>query len=320
MSKKSVFLMSVFTLCLGSFSWAGDINFDQKMDIQKVTGDVKAASKDFPIGSYYGDPYYHPGYGDPYYDPYNNGNYHGGGSGHYIRNHHVTMDCQDIYTRGSQMESGRVMLTSREYVEDCYIYPAPTQQNPNATEERCYEREIGYFSRSAQVVFRGQKDMRPWETEKFKACLNGPAMDLSIRIPAYDYGQYLSGGGNDMVYVLEPRGAKKLMDPDPEGLYSTVFTRNGNSFKVVLNDRWADAYKGEKITIKVQLKKSKGNTDSLFKEQVFEFNTAAQYEINFNSDIKAGKFYVRWDLQRSGSVVSNQNMIAGRQTEFMEIQ
>ncbi len=313
MSKKSVFLMSAFTLCLGSLSWAEDINFDQKMDIQKITGDVKAASKDFSGGVYYGDPFYNSGYGNSY----NHGNHHGGS---YIRNHRVTSDCQDIYTRGSQMESGRVMLTSREYVDECYRYPAPTQQNPNATQERCYEREVGYFSRSAQVVFRGQKDMRPWETEKFKACLNGPAMDLSIRIPAYDYGQYLSGGGNDMVYVLEPRGAKKLMDPDPEGLYSTVFTRNGNSFKVVLNDRWADAYKGEKITIKVQLKKSKGNTDSLFKEQVFEFNTAAQYEINFNSDIKAGKFYVRWDLQRSGSVVSNQNMIAGRQTEFMEIQ
>ncbi|MBI4386158.1 MAG: hypothetical protein HY551_02130 [Elusimicrobia bacterium] len=309
---------------LGFAADNSDQQFNKQADVSKMVGDIRSAEHRNPghygDHGYYGDPgYYHDGRG--YLGP------------HYPRPHYprhtesfptTSTDCEDLYVTGGEMQSRSVFLTSVETIRVCDYYDDDYDRGHGrggynrGYYENCYDRTIRSYSKNARILFSGQRNLNPWETEKFRVCLNGNNASLDQRIPAYNYVVNTYGGYEDVEYQLTPAGMKKPMKADPNGLSAGSFTRDGNSFQLALYDKWAEYYKGEKIQITIQLRRQKGDSGSLFKEQTFEFDTASQYSMDFTSDIKPGQFYAQWYFIRIGQV-STREQVEGGKSGFIQI-
>lgn len=241
-----------------------------------------------------------------------------------------TRDCRRYTFSSSENEitTERIWLTSQEYVQQCYTTYVPGPNGQQIPQQNCYERPGMTYNRYAQINLKPRK-LYPWERETFEVCLEGPWMDLNIIEAGYKYSVQ-TVGNYDTLYVLTPQH-KIAMDPDLSGLEMTDFSYNKDTkkFTFKVSDKWANEYAGEKVSIKIELKKSiSGWFDSSLGEKEFTFDISPNYEMVFseedlvkpqsndevNKDVKLfndkGR-YLNWGFKRLGTISKDTYMKKG---------
>lgn len=203
------------------------------------------------------------------------------------------------------LQSEGVWLNSREWVEECHYEPHP----PHGGGGRyCHERPGYSYRERVQVTLRERKPLYPWEADSFRVCLQGPWIDVDELETAYDYSRD-GGGSRDGNIVLVP-GRRLLTRADRAGITGSLTA----GLKLNLADRWASYYAGEKVTLRLKLRRDVPNWfDSTLLEKEFTFPTAEAYLVDFQAFAKdfahkaeAGKnYYVELSFKREGSVSKN---------------
>lgn len=316
MTKKIVFAFA----CLGLAVTAGaEVNFDKGIDVKNVIDQAdKNSSKDY---------YPHAGY--PYHSYY-------------------SRDCRSFSfgPSAAPVISERVFLRSTEYVRECHMVPVQVcrtvqvqqchtayKPGPNGTQvayqqchsvpwqecymvqqQQCYDRPGQTFRTSAQLNI-AQRQLFPWEKESFSVCMEGPRVNVVPTASPYSYGVD-QVGMYDITFNMTPN-YRVPTNPDPNGLNYSAFTFKDGKFILSVADRWAAEYAGEKVSIKIELKKDGfWFFDSSKGEKTFTFDTAAGYDLVFaesdltktkdfiddSADKGPSKYFVKWGFQRLGKV------------------
>ena len=159
--------------------------------------------------------------------------------------------------------------------------------------------------RTVRLSFDAGRKVYPWELEKFETCLNGNDARVERKSGVYDYKSSLADDGSNAVFNLAPKGQRSPAKTDMDALKVLSFSQKGNSFNLLISDKWGEAYKGEQIKINLALYRNKGGKDSLFKKQDFIVDAAKQYDLTLVSDIKKADFYIIWSFQRLGETTAN---------------
>jgi hypothetical protein len=225
-----------------------------------------------------------------------------------------TRDCSRFTfdATGAEATSARVNLASTEYVQDChntggYYVPGPNGQPGHYVpgHQDCYERPGQTWRQSAQVHIAARA-LLPWERETVDVCLEGPWLSLNVVDGAYKY-KVTQTGNFDVTFDLAPL-QKTAMKPDLDGVNMTAFSYDPASkkFKVTLADKWAKEYAGEKLGVKIELRRDVANWfDSSLGSKEFSFDAAPEYGFEFSApelDKGAKKYYLKWSFRRLGAV------------------
>lgn len=242
-----------------------------------------------------------------------------------------TRDCAR-FTFGpsdNDIMSEKVWLRSQEYVQECHTYYVPGPNGQQIPHQNCYERPGMSWNQQAQINIKARK-LWPWERETFEVCLEGPWMDIYKYEAAYKYTTRKIGN-YDPMFELTPQ-YKVAMNPDLAGLEigSFSYDKNAKKYTFKVNDKWAKEYAGEKVSIKVELKKSVSNWfDSSKGEKEFTFDAANSYEMVFgeedlvkpqaNSDdtyrseklFDTKGMYLKWGFKRLGKISTDKYMDKG---------
>ena len=222
---------------------------------------------------------------------------------------------------GAEATSARVMLASTEYVQECRPSGGHYVPGPNGGPgsyvpgpQNCWERPGQTWRQSAQVHIAARA-LLPWENESFEVCMEGPWLTLNPLNAAYKYNVGQTGG-YDTLFSLTPQ-YKTAMKPDVNGVNMTAFSYDPASkrFKVSLADKWAKAYAGEKVAVKIELKRDVANWfDSSLGSKEFSFDAAPGYELDFAAadlDRGAKKYYLKWSFKRVGKLSKDSWMEKG---------
>lgn len=294
-------LMCLVFFWLASGGYSADVNFDNGVNTNKVITD----SSYMPLpGVKYGVP----------------------GS---IR---TTRDCARFNFGPSDNEimSDKVWLRSEEYITECYTTYVPGPNGQQVPQQNCYERLNQTYRSQAQINIK-QRKLWPWEKETFEVCLEGPWLDIYTVEAGYKY-KISKNGYNDVLFVLSPE-YKIAMNPDLEGINYTEFIYNKDTKKYTfkLNDKWAKEYVGEKVKVKIELKKDIANWfDSSLGTKEFTFDVSPDYLIEFSEDelIKPNNnvddtnrssdklfetrgYYLKWGFSRIGNISKDTFMDKG---------
>lgn len=238
-----------------------------------------------------------------------------------------TRDCAR-FTFGpsdNDLMSEKVWLRSQEYVQECHTYYVPGPNGQNIPQQNCYERPGMSWNQQAQISIKARK-LWPWERETFEVCLEGPWMDIYKYEAAYKYSTR-KVGNYDTLFELTPLN-KIAMAPDMSGLEIAEFSYNKETKKYTfkVNDKWAKEYAGEKVAVKVELKKSVANWfDSSKGEKEFTFEVAPSYTMTFSEDelVKVSAetdntrlfenkgMYLKWGFKRLGKISTDKYMDRG---------
>ncbi len=239
-----------------------------------------------------------------------------------------TRDCARFTFGPSDNEimSEKVWLRSQEYVQECHTYYVQGPNGQQIPQQNCYERPGMTWHQQAQINVKARK-LFPWERETFEVCLEGPWMDIYKYEAAYKYSTKRVGNYNTL-FELTPQ-YKVAMDPDLAGLAIGEFSYNKETKKYTfkVNDKWAKEYAGEKIAIKVELKKSVSNWfDSSKGEKEFTFDVSSSYTMTFSENelIKPEQEqsndyrlfddkgrYLKWGFKRLGKISTDKFMNKG---------
>ncbi len=218
-------------------------------------------------------------------------------------NRRTTRDCATIVFRpGSPTVSEAVWLSSTEWVVECY----PTGGDPRrgGGGRTCHERPGYTYRERVQITLRERLPLLPWEEDAFRVCLDGPFLDTDQLESAYEYTR--AGYGRDGNITVAPV-RKTPMRPDPAGVSATI----APNLAVALADRWASYYAGERVVIKLTLKKHVPNWfDPVVLEKEVELPVAASYAVELAAEaaaagarLEAGKsYYAVYAVKRVGPV------------------
>lgn len=275
---------------------ASGIDFDQNMDVEKITEQIRGIEVDG--GNI-------PTVSDPTEVDLSR-----------IGGRTYTEDCVRFsFVRDEALLSEAVWLKSDEYREDCH-----TDSNGR---RRCNNQYVRSYRGKAQILIR-ERELFPWEKELFEVCLKGPWMDIYGIAMAYKYNV---DSENTVQYELIP-GEKVPMNPDKEGLTleSFVFDPAIENFVMKVSDKWADSYAGEQTEITVELKRDVALWfDHTVLKKKITFDAAAEYEIHFvdligdfTENLKNAKYYVNWGFKRKGEISKDKYQKKG-ETEKVEI-
>ena len=126
------------------------------------------------------------------------------------------------------------------------------------------------------------------------------------------------------------------MLPDPDGINYTEFSYNKETKKYIfkLSDKWAQEYAGEKVKIKIELKKDIANWfDSSLGTKEYIFDVASNYYIEFFEDelekpettnpdddiyrsndklFETKGFYLNWGFARIGNISKDKLIDKGK--------
>ena len=314
--RKNIMLVLAF---LGLAVSAGaEVNFDKGVDVKSFVKEASSVNKDY---------YPTPGY-----------QYHS----------YFTKDCRSMSfgPSASSLISDRVYLDSTEYVRECHMQnvqvchtvyeqhchtvmvpgpnntqvaqqqctSVPKQQCHMEQQQQCYDRPGQTFHSTAQLNIAPRK-LYPWEKESFNVCMEGNRVDVEPSATPYSY-DIDREGLYDLTFRLTP-GYRVATPPDENGLSYTAFSFKDGKFTLNVADNWAAEYAGEKVVIKVELKKDGFLFfDSSKGEKTFTFDTAAGYDLVFaendltktkafqeDEDYRGpSKYFVKWGFQRIGKV------------------
>jgi len=222
---------------------------------------------------------------------------------------------------GAEATSAKVSLASTEYVQECHPSGGGYIPGPNGGPgsyvpgpQNCYERPGTTWRQSAQVHIAARA-LLPWENESFEVCMEGPWLTLNVLDGAYKYSVGRTGD-YDTLFNLVPQH-KVAMKPDGNGVNMTAFSYDPASrkFKVSLSDKWAKEYAGEKVVVKVELKRDIPNWfDTALGAKEFTFDAAPAYELEFSAaDLNkaALKYYLKWGFKRVGPISRDSYMEKG---------
>ena len=236
-----------------------------------------------------------------------------------------TRDCTRFTLGHSDKEitTEKVLLRSEEYRTECDTYYVPGPNGQQIPQQHCYENLWETYRAKVQLNLKPRK-LFPWERETFEVCLEGPFTYLYQHEVAYKY-KVNKKGYDDVLYTLLPE-YKIPMLPDPDGINYTEFSYNKetNKYTFKLNDKWAKEYAGEKVKIKIELKKDIANWfDSSIGTKEYIFDVKSNYYIEFsedeltkpkinNSDDETYKspeklfetrgYYIKWGFARIGEI------------------
>lgn len=320
MTKKILFAFA----CLGLAAAAGaEVNFDKGVGVKSIIEQAgKPGNKDIYPNTLY-----------PYHSYY-------------------TRDCRSVSFGPSAgpLTSERVYLDSTEYVRECHwvnvqqCQQVPVQTchtvmvpGPNGTQvaqqqctttyrqechmvqqQQCYDRPGQTYRASAQLSI-GKRQLFPWETESFSLCMEGPRVNVTPTASPYSYGVD-QAGLYDITFNMTPN-YRVPSNPDPNGLNYAAFTFKDGKFTLSVSDKWAAEYAGDKVAIKIELKKDGWwFFDSSKGEKTFTLDTASSYDLVFaESDLTKNKdfvddsgykgpskYFVKWGFQRLGKVSTDQ--------------
>ncbi|MBP7796671.1 MAG: hypothetical protein KA059_07865 [Elusimicrobiales bacterium] len=242
-----------------------------------------------------------------------------------------TRDCArfDFGPSDSDMMSDKVWLRSDEYITECNTIYVPGANGQPVPQQNCYER-LAYTYRSQVQINIKQRNLLPWERESFDVCMQGQWIDIYIVQAGYKYSISKKGYG-DVLFTLTPQN-KIAMNPDVEGLSYTEFSYNKDTKKYTfkVSDKWAKEYAGEKVYIKLELKKDISNWfDSSLGTKEFTFDTSNNYTMEFSEDelVKPNTnndnnyrgdklfdnkgFYLKWGFKRLGTISKDKYMDKG---------
>lgn len=291
---RKILVVIIFTLTSGLFA---EVNFDQGININQV---IKESHDK-----------YVPNPGVPRYT-------------------HYTRDCArfNFGPSDSDIMSEKVWLNSTEYIEECHTYYVPGPNGTQVPQQHCYEKPGMTWHNAAQINIKARK-LYPWERETFEVCLEGPWMNIYPIQSAYKYS-IKRIGSYDTLFELTPQ-KKVPMAPDLAGLEMIEFSYDKQTKKYTfkVSDKWAKEYAGEKVSIKVELKKSIANWfDSSLGEKEFTFDVADKYEMVFGEEdlvkpqtndenVKSAKlfetkgYYLKWGFKRIGEISTDKFMDKG---------
>ncbi len=242
-----------------------------------------------------------------------------------------TRDCAR-FTFGpadGEIISDKVSLRSDEYRTECYTVYLPGPNGQQVPQQHCYEQYVMTYRRQAQINIKPRK-LLPWEKETFEVCLEGRWMNIYTVEAAYKY-QIKQEGYSDTLFELYPQ-YKIPMNPDLDGLNYSEFSYNKDTKKYtfIVNDKWFNEYAGEKVYIKIELKKEIANWfDSSLGSKEYIFDAAPQYIMQFSEDelVKPQNngeesyrgeklfgtkgFYIKWGFKRIGNISKDTYMNKG---------
>ncbi|MBI5630816.1 MAG: hypothetical protein HY921_08030 [Elusimicrobia bacterium] len=200
--------------------------------------------------------------------------------------------------------SERFRLMSREWEQRC-------QPGPNGTWQ-CWEVPGFLYSEIARISLQDRRPLLPWESDSFRVCLEGPWLSIYQLESGYDYK--LVRGGPD--FALAP--VKKIpMGPDPNGI--AVESLSG-SLQLGLQDKWASYYQGEKIFLKLVVKKEVNFPwDPTVAVIDATMTVALDYKVNLldyadkfdGKPVPGSKYYVQVSFKRLGAVSTDEQVKAG---------
>jgi len=234
-------------------------------------------------------------------------------------------DCTRFTVGPSDNEimTEKVSLRSDEYRTECYTYYVPGPNGQQIPQQHCYETLLETYRVKVQLNIKARK-LFPWEKETFEACLEGPWTYLYQEEVGYKY-KVEKKGYDDVLYILYPE-YKIAMNPDSDGINYKEFSYNRDTKKYTfkLNDKWVNEYAGEKVKIKIELKKDISNWfDSSLGSKEYVFDVAPDYSIEFSeNEIKKPEnnissdetyrsneklfetkgYYLKWGFSRIGKI------------------
>ena len=206
-------------------------------------------------------------------------------------------DCRLVTFRAQDgTVSQRFSLWSREWVDECWRDPRGGVV--------CQERPGPSWRRDVQLTLTERRPLLPWEYDAFEVCLDGPWLDIRQGESAYDYKLVAMRPDG---FELQPE-RRRPMSPDPAGVLGELDARLALSLK----DRWASYYAGERIVVKVELKRHVRFWPDVvvLAEKELELPVADSYSVpltrfsgEFSEALEGGKeYYVRYSIKRLGAV------------------
>ncbi len=251
-----------------------------------------------------------------------------------------TRDCArfNFGPSDGEVTSDKIWLRSEEYITDCYITYVPGPNGQQLPQQHCYEGPGMTYRSQAQINIKSRK-LYPWEKEIFEVCLEGSRLDIYTIEAAYKY-KITRNGYNDVLFVLYPE-RKIPTKPDLDGLNYTEFSYDKETKKYTfkVSDKWAKEYAGEKVYIKIELKKDKANWfDSSLGIKEYTFNISDNYTMEFSEDelvkpqydndndsYKGGEklfetrgYYLKWGFKRIGEISKDTYMDKGETSRIQK--
>ena len=246
-----------------------------------------------------------------------------------------TRDCVRFTFGPSDTEimSEKVRLRSDEYRTECYTYYVPGPNGQQIPQQNCYEHFVASYYGTAQINIK-QRKLLPWEKEHFEVCMEGPWIDLYTIQAGYKY-KVKKIGYNDVLFELYPEQKIKT-DPDIDGLNYVEFSydKNTNKYTFIVRDKWFKEYAGEKVYIKIELKKDKANWfDPSVGIKEYTFDVAPEYRMEFSEDelvqpqnntaddnnyrngeklFEIRGYYLKWGFKRIGELSKDTYMDKGK--------
>lgn len=234
-------------------------------------------------------------------------------------NRYLTKDCArfNFGPQSGPALSPIVKLHSQEYIEECVKVPS----GPNGQlVEQCYNRPGTDWARTAKMTIAPRR-LLSWEQESFEVCLEGSWLSLNQLKTGYKYAVERKGD-KSVAFSLTPL-EKILSDPDPDGLALARFSYNpdAKTYKLMLADKWASDYAGEKILIRAELRKEVSFwPDSSLGTREFTLDVSDSYAVTIDPGLlvktaeagekaalseRPGKYYIRWGFSRIGKLSRN---------------
>lgn len=214
------------------------------------------------------------------------------------------MDCANVtFNAGTGPVSEPVFLRSQEWVTEC----APVGGDPRhgGGGQTCWQRPGMSWTQQARITVSNPKPLLPWEHDSFRVCLMGPWLSADALDTAYKYT--VTSQGQDSGSIVVVAGAKTPEAADPAGVTGDL----NASLALNLSDKWASYYAGERITVRVELKKVvKFWPDAQVFEKDVDLPVASSYPLDLaklaaqaGQKLEAGKqYYAKYSIKRVGTV------------------
>ncbi|MBI4423354.1 MAG: hypothetical protein HY554_06485 [Elusimicrobia bacterium] len=219
--------------------------------------------------------------------------------------------CEAVeFKPGGAPRSPVARLKSGLYREECSTRRTWCRrfgERRRCTERSCRDELVDVVVRDAVVELSGPWAPWPWERDVFQLCLQGERLAGAPQAPSHRYGEprlRTEGLVPPLTVVEFPVLAKIPTAPDPAGIEAVSFSydRAAGRLRLVIKDRWAAEYAGEKTGLRLRLKRNVVLwPDEVVVELKLESDTAAERQIVFPA-ARAGRYWVEWEFSRRGNV------------------
>ena len=216
------------------------------------------------------------------------------------------VDCVDItFHPQDPPVSSPVTLKSRKWVADCAPF--------GASGENCWELPGLSETMDVRLTLANRQPLLPWENDAFRACLTGLSLNVQAVSTAYNYTVVNDGALDGNVTLVS--GLKRALPPDPLGVQAELTP----GMTLVFHDRWAAYYPGERITLKIALKKEEGRfwPDETVVQKEVTLPVAESYSVPLEcASCRPGEaYYADYSIRRLGGQVSTEDETPVLRTE-----